>query len=172
MTLASVTWTSYPCSLSVGVTTPLTSKLDSIKADAISSKVPSPTLSLFTTHCRVPVESRRTTNLMALDPLDLCTHPFRCTSSLSSEPSRTSPIHTDFTGYPRCSGWSPTVSTLRSVGGSDGVRTRGLRVKSPSLYLTKLQTRLWVRGFLFNYSDWSSQSSAVFHQCLNPVLSS
>ena len=41
-------------------------------------------------------------------------------------------------------------------GGSDGVRTRGLRVKSPSLYLTKLQTQLPVWGFLYNNSDWLS----------------
>ena len=46
------------------------------------------------------------------------------------------------------------TALIQMFGGSDGVRTRGLRVKSPSLYLTKLQTQLPVWGFLYNNSDW------------------
>jgi hypothetical protein len=35
-------------------------------------------------------------------------------------------------------------------GGPDGVRTRDRWIKSPSLYLTKLQAQPWVRPPVFN----------------------
>ena len=38
------------------------------------------------------------------------------------------------------------------VGGPDGVRTRDRRIKSPSLYLTKLQAQLGLLPRLFNAS--------------------
>ena len=47
------------------------------------------------------------------------------------------------------------TALIQMFGGSDGVRTRGLRVKSPSLYLAKLQTRMSVREGIYNKCDYS-----------------
>ena len=49
------------------------------------------------------------------------------------------------------------TALILEIGGSDGVRTRGLRVKSPSLYLAKLQTRMSVRDGIYNKCDYSSR---------------
>ena len=88
-----VTTSSCPPSLrSSTLTVPLMMTEDSINAEAMDSNCSSPTASRFATHCIVPVESRRTTKRILLEPRVLLTHPFSSTSAPSWSPFWTSPI--------------------------------------------------------------------------------
>ena len=46
-------------------------------------------------------------------------------------------------------------------GGPDGVRTRGRWIKSPSLYLTKLQAHAVVKHFVFNLIRFIAESNIL-----------
>ncbi len=59
---------------------------------------------------------------------------------------------------------------MRSNGGSDGIRTRGRRVKSPSLYLTKLQTHHGIGGFPLTATERLDELSAGLHQSADAFL--
>ena len=147
-TVAEVTWISWPCSRSVGSTTPVISTLDSIRAFLSKSKHSSPTTSLLATHWTWPVESRTTMNQILFEPRALWIHPLRTTSLVSWEPALTSPIQYSFPIASPIVRLRPSVMNPRLlgiyIGGSDGVRTRDRPVKSRVLYLTKLQTRLGI----------------------------